>query len=141
MPELAPMLVKLGVLADYANITREGKLNILGIFDVIKAPAFPFALPIFYVVVSYEFSASESKTTKNIEIVLCNADGIELLSMPQQLHIDHPDNKGNVLTTNQIAGIIGLPFKEPGDYAFNILVNGDLKKTVSFKVNDVKSKQ
>jgi hypothetical protein len=141
MPKLAPMLVKLGVLADYANITREGKLNILGIFDVINAPAFPFALPIFYVVVSYEFSASELKTAKNTEIVLCDEDGKELVRMPQQLHIERPDSKGNILTTNQIAGIVGFPFREPGNFVFDILVNGDLKKSISFRVNDARPKQ
>ena len=36
------MLVKLAVLADYANVTSDGKLNILGIFDrmnVLNLPA------------------------------------------------------------------------------------------------------
>jgi len=38
------MRVKLAVLADYASITREGKLNILGIFDEINPQQLPATL-------------------------------------------------------------------------------------------------
>jgi hypothetical protein len=132
------MDVNFAVLADYANITQEGKLNILGIFDIINAPAFPFALPIFYVVVSYASTAAEFGTTKKAEIVLCDEDGNELLRLPQDLQIIRPTRTGTVATTNQIAGIVGLPFQKSGDYQFEISVNGDTKRTISLRINDIK---
>ena len=87
MPKLGAMDVKFAVLADYASITREGKLNILGIFDVVNARGFPFALPLFHLVASYESGAAEFRSDKNIEIVLCDEDGAELLRLVQPLKV------------------------------------------------------
>ena len=135
-----PMKVKFAVLADYANITREGKLNVLGIFDVINAPSFPVVLPPFYVVVSYEADAAEFGSQKNIEIVLCDDDGNALLRMKQVLQVVRPNRTGVPFTQNQIAGIIGFPFKKSGGYQFDILVNGEPKEQISLRVDEVKPK-
>lgn len=140
MPKLGVMEVKFAVLADYANITREGKLNVLGIFDVVNTPTFPVILPAFYVVVSYEAGAAEFDHDKNIEIVLCDEDGARLFSAKQVLHIIRPSKAGTLFMTNQIAGFVGFPFKQPGQYQFDILVNDESKKTISLRVNEVRPK-
>jgi len=133
------MEVKFAALADYANITREGKLNVLGIFDVINTSNFPVRLPTFYVVVSYAAGAAEFGSDKDVEIVLCDEDGNDLFRAKQVLHVTRPKRSGTLFTTNQIAGIVGFPFKKPGDYQFSILVNNEEKKTLSLLVNEVKS--
>src|SRR5215217_3944288 len=48
------MEVKLAVLADYANVSQDGKLNIMGIFQEINAPSLPFPLPQMFLVVPFE---------------------------------------------------------------------------------------
>ncbi len=131
------MEVKFAVLADYASITREGKLNVLGIFDTINAPTLPMGLPLFYVVVSYEAGAAEFDSIKNVEIVLCDEDGNRILGMNQELKIARPQVKGTMVTANQIAGIVGCQFNKTGSYQFDILVNGDSKKTISLRVNQI----
>lgn len=141
MSKLGTMEVKFAVLADYANITREGKLNVLGIFDVINAQTFPVALPAFYVVVSYEAGAAEFGTEKNIEIVLCDEDGNALLRTRQVLRVVRPNRTGVLFTTNQIAGIVAFPFNQAGSYRFDILVNGESKKELLLQINEVKAKQ
>lgn len=140
MPKLETMEVKFAILADYANITREGKLNVLGIFDVVNTPTFPVVLPAFYVVVSYEAGAAEFDSDKNIEIVLCDEDGTALFRAKQVLRVTRPSKAGTLFMTNQIAGIVGFPFKQPGQYQFSILVNNESKKTISLRVNEVKPK-
>jgi hypothetical protein len=132
-----PMEVKFAVLADHASITREGKLNVLGIFDVINTPTLPVSLPLFYVVVSYEAGAAEFDSTKHVEIVLCDEDGNRLLRLPQELKVVRPKVSGMMVTANQIAGIVGCQFSKTGNYQFDILVNGDSKKTISLRVNQV----
>jgi hypothetical protein len=139
--KLGTMEVKFAVLADYANVTREGKLNLLGIFDVINTSKFPVILPTFYVVVSYAAGAAEFGSDKDVEIVVCDEDGNHLFRAKQVLHITRPDRSGALFMTNQIAGIVGFPFKKSGDYQFSILVNGEEKKTLSLRVNEVKPKQ
>ena len=131
------MEVKFAVLADHASITREGKLNVLGIFDVINAPTLPMSLPLFFVVVSYEASAAEFDSTKRTEIVLCDEDGNRLLRLPQELKVTRPQISGTMVTTNQIAGIVGCKFSKTGNYQFDILVNGDSKKTIPLRVNQL----
>ena len=39
------MEVKVALLADGANVSREGKLNLLGIFDTLFARSFPTTHP------------------------------------------------------------------------------------------------
>jgi hypothetical protein len=39
------MYVAFALLADAANVALDGKLNILGVFDVVRAAAFPTVLP------------------------------------------------------------------------------------------------
>ena len=131
------MDIKFAVLADHASITREGKLNILGVFDALNVTAFPVSLPLFYVVISYEAGAAEFDSTKKTEIVLCDEDGNELLKYQQELKVMRPQIKGIKATTNQIAGIIGFQFKIAGSYQFDILVNGESKKQISLRVNEL----
>ena len=51
------MRVSLALLADYSNVSREGKLNILGIFDTIYAPRFPTTHAHLQLVVRFEAEA------------------------------------------------------------------------------------
>lgn len=50
------MEVSLALLADYANVTREGKLNLLGLFDRIDARAVPWVHPQMQLVLQNERS-------------------------------------------------------------------------------------
>ena len=53
------MRVTLAVLADYANISQEGKLNILGIFDRIAVAEVPTSLPQMHFIMRLEAHAAE----------------------------------------------------------------------------------
>ena len=53
------MKVNLALLADGANVSREGKLNILGIFDTIHAGKFPVVHAQMRLVVRLEASSAE----------------------------------------------------------------------------------
>jgi len=129
------MNVKFALIADYASISREGKLSVSGIFDTINPPVLPFPLPIFYVVVSFEAGAAEYNTKKNVEIVLSDEDGNSLMKLPNELKIGRPQRGGDMVTANQIAAIAGFPFKKEGTYQFAILVNGETKTTVPLTIN------
>jgi hypothetical protein len=69
------MKITLAVLADYANITREGKLNILGIFDAINTQDFPVTHPQMQLVMRFEADVSEAGKAKKLEIKLMDDDG------------------------------------------------------------------
>lgn len=131
------MDVKLAVLADFASITREGKLNILGIFDEINSTQLPVSLPIFYIVVSYEAGPAEFEAEKATQIVLTDADGNVMMKLEQKLTVSRAPRPGSRSTMNQIGGVVGLSFPKAGDYQFAILVDGREEKAIGLRVNQM----
>lgn len=129
------MEVKLAVLADFASIAINGKLNIMGIFDEVNPAQLPFALPIFYVVTSFGTHASEFDAQKTIETVLNDEDGAVLARLSQEIIIPRPGRPGMRGTVNKVHGLVGLPFKHPGDYEFAILENGRPIGHIQLRVN------
>ena len=69
------MDVTLAVLADYANVSQDGKLNIMGIFQEVNPPLLPFTLPQMYLVLSLTAGPAEFNTTRDIRIPRCTATG------------------------------------------------------------------
>jgi hypothetical protein len=129
------MEAKLAVLADFASISREGKLNIMGIFDEINPPSFPFALPIFYVVVSYSAGATEFETDKTLQIALQTEDGRILLRLEQAIHVPRPARAGIRGTVNQVHALAGLPFEAHGSYEFVLSVDGHPEGSIPLRIN------
>ena len=130
------MEVKLAVLADYASITQEGKLNILGIFDEINTRELPARLPIFYVVVSYRTTASEFGKTKVVEVALQDADGNVSVRIQQSVEIPRPARPGMRGTVNQVHGLAMLPWPRTGQYEFSISVDGHPIGQIPIVVNE-----
>lgn len=128
------MEIPLALLADYANVTAEGKLNIMGIFDSILVPGkFPVTHVQMRLIFRLRISVAERGQTKTLEIKLVDSDGKSLLSLtaplqiPQNLPLQQPD-------IPQILELNNLVLPKQGDYAFHILVNGEDKTRVPFKV-------
>ncbi|HKZ51089.1 MAG TPA: hypothetical protein VJ256_04960 [Dehalococcoidia bacterium] len=129
------MEIKLKLLADYANTTPEGKLNIMGVFDIINPPMLPYHHPQMYLVISYDASSTEAGQDKNARVVLLDADGRQMLALEQQIRVSQPERPGMRVQLNQIVGLAGVRFAKAGDYQFSILVSGEEKGTVPFHVN------
>lgn len=125
------------VLADYVNVTADGKLNIMGIFDVIRAPSFPVIHPTMRLVLRLQGSPSERGSIKSIEIKMLDADGKQLLEIATTLSI--PEAAPLNPDFPQIIELNGIPFMHPGAYSFSILVNGEEKATVPFTVVPVET--
>ena len=127
------MKITLAILADYANITREGKLNILGIFDVIHAQDFPVVHPQMQLVMRFEADISEAGKTKKVEIQLMDEDGKRLFVLDGQFTLGQ-GRPGEVMGSNQILTFNMLKFENAGHYEFKILINDELKAEVPLKV-------
>jgi hypothetical protein len=129
--------VTLAVLADYANVSQDGKLNIMGIFQEINAPSLPFPLPQMYLVASFEAGSAEFDSQKHIRIALLDNDGDEMLALEGGVQVPRPPRPGSRAYINQVIGLQGITFERPGGYAFAILVGGEQKADVSLHVNDL----
>ena len=75
------MQVKFALLADYAIISRDGKLSVLGIFDEINLATIPGVMPTpMNLVVSITGEASEVGNSFDLELLLWDQDGNELFA-------------------------------------------------------------
>lgn len=127
------MEVPLALLADYANVTKDGKLNVMGIFTKVLATAFPTLLPKVQLVMTFEAGPAEKGTSKRFEVKLLDQDGGVRLNLSADMLVPN-DPLPLTVTINQIIEINNLPFTAPGSYSFDILVNGETKKRLPFTV-------
>jgi len=130
------MDVGFAVLADYASLSQEGKLNVLGIFGEINPPQLPFALPMMYLVLAYEAGVAEIGTDKIVRIVLLDSDGKQLLGLEQTNKVPQAKRPGSRVSVNHLIGLAGIRFDHAGDYAFSVLIGGEEKKSVPLRVNE-----
>ena len=127
------MQATLGLLADYANVTREGKLNIMGIFDRIVVPSFPGRHPQMQLVLRMEAAFTERDRPHKVEVRFHQPEGSALFEISAELVVGGGD-PGEAATANQILTLGNLPLPKEGVYFFAIVVDGDLKLQIPLKV-------
>lgn len=129
------MEVKIFLTADYANIDRSGKINILGVFTQIHARTLPLMLPQMHVIVQLAFDWSESKQHRVMFIRLFDPDGHELATIPNEF--DVPDAKyGQTVQVNALAGIQNFTFTKIGGYEFKLFMGDNYVTSVGVDVKD-----
>lgn len=128
----------LSVAADYANVSSDGKLNIMGIFQELNPPTLPFQLPQMYLVVSWNAVPPEFGSQKDCRVIIMGPDETEndQLTLDYQLIVPEPRRPGAHAIFHQILGIGGLPIGKSGPHAVYILVGGETKATVPLYVNE-----
>ena len=127
------MEVTLAVVADYANISQEGKLNIMGIFDTIQAERLPVVHPTMKLVTTFEFSRAEEGYKHPFEVRLIDADGKRLLSLNGAIN-PKGGNPGQPIKANSILSLNNIKFERAGSYAFVIMVDDEAKRSVRLNV-------
>src|SRR3990170_3348345 len=115
------MEVSFALLADAANVSREGKLNVLGAFDRIYGSKFPLTWPRMVLVTRFVASAAEFGTEKSVEIVTLDADGKRLGQATGKMTLPQ-GQAGRLLKINHVLPMT-LTFPGPGEYSIEILVN------------------
>lgn len=126
------MQVKLALLADYANVTAEGKLNILGIFDRIRVQDLPVVHPQMHLILRLEAHSAERGRSHPVEIRLHDPDGQTVFEVRGEVVPHGPT--GQTIATNQILTLNNLQLMKTGGYTFVVLVNNDLKSEVPLEV-------
>lgn len=120
-----PMNVVFAVLADSANISQEGKLNILGNFANISATKFPTRHPQMQLVLRMEASPAEVGAEKNIEVTMIDADGERIASFKGEFTVPEPKVAGEMVQMQTIIGLRDTVFPKAGRYAIHVLINGN----------------
>lgn len=128
------MRVTLAVLADYANISQEGKLNILGIFDRVQVGELPASLPQMHLVLRLDAHAAERDRAHAVEIRLHDPDGQPVFEIKGEV-TPRGGQPGLPVITNQILGLNNLRLKTTGGFNFVVFVDNDLKAEVPLIVD------
>jgi hypothetical protein len=120
------MKIDLFLTADYANITGDGKLNVMGIFREIHASTFPARHSSMHLVLRLTAELGEYGVTRDLFIKLLTADGSEVMSFSGKINV--PMGKGGIIPqVNVIIELKDLVFPQPGSYQFIVLVDKDYK--------------
>jgi hypothetical protein len=129
------MNVRLAVLADYANVTGDGKLNILGIFDRINLLQIPAVHPQMHLVLRIEAHPGELNRTYAVEIRLQDPAGAIIFEVKGE--IVPRGEPGQIVSTNQILTLNNLQLEKIGEYTFVVMVNNEVKTQIPLAVEFV----
>jgi hypothetical protein len=130
------MQVKLALLADSANISREGKLNILGVFDTIYTRQFPTKHPHMQLVMRFEASPEEAGRRCQVEVQLVTQDGRVVFRVPGSVDLVRRE-LGEMVGVDHILALANISFEEPGRYTFRIAVDGVVAASVPLRVESM----
>lgn len=129
--------IGLSAIADAANISQEGKLNITGIFNNINATSFPAVHPSMVLVFVIEGERSEAQTEHALKVDLIDEDGNLLIPSIEgnMKFADIPP--GERIHAPQILHMVNVQFKHQGHHEFKIIINGEVRASVPIAVTSI----
>ena len=130
------MKLALLLIADYANLTRDGKLNVMGIFREINAVQFPARHSSMHLVAKLLPELGEYGDKRDLAVKLLDPDGKELMNISGEIEVPQPQ-QGYPPEVNVILELKDVVFPQPGPYSFVILVDKDHKGSLPIYVNKI----
>ena len=116
------MHVAFALFADAANLSQEGKLNILGVFDALHAASFPAVHPRVHLVVRLKAQAGDVGTHR-LGLQVTGPGGATLLGHEAQMNIQ-PLPTGVSDVDIPLVQAFDLPLERPGPHAVLLLLDG-----------------
>jgi hypothetical protein len=111
-------------LADEANLSQEGKLNVLGVFDRLAASAFPVVHPRMVFAFRVHAEYGDGGGTFTVRVRLVDEDGgVHFQAEGEIVAPEVPPGEFSV--ANQLFTLVGVQFAHPGVYKFLVHL-GDL---------------
>jgi hypothetical protein len=124
------------LLADAADVAQ-GKLYVMGgAFDTIHVANFPATHPALAVVLRLLLGPMDLDRKHSLQILLLNADAKHIASADGELFV--PKAAGSPAGWKQAVILplrfLNVPFREPGHYSIEILVDGHMAKAIPLRV-------
>src|SRR5687768_12902701 len=117
------MKILMAFLADEANVSQDGKLNVLGVFDRISAGSFPVMHP--RMVFAFRVFMDSTDSGRGFPVA------VRLLSESNELLFEATGEigaptiaPGDFATANQLFGLVGLQFPHEGVFRFVVNIGG-----------------
>lgn len=118
------MKIPMAFLADEANVSQEGKLNVMGVFDRIAGASFPVMHPRMVYAFRIQSEYLDSGRGFTVRVRLLDEDGGTLFEANGEI-VAPRVAPGDFATANQLFSLVGIQFPRPGTYKF-VLNVGDL---------------
>jgi hypothetical protein len=123
------MEVRFALIADAANISREGKLNILGEFNAVHAAQYPYRHPVICYIASIEIINEDRGHRFEIELRYTDEDGRAIAPpIAFQIGVAGPDVPGGIESHSLILPINNLTVPRTGKYCFDLWCDGVMVK-------------
>jgi hypothetical protein len=117
------MYISFALFADAANLSQEGKLNILGVFDAVQVGDFPTVHPRTTLVLRLKAEAADVGTHR-LGLRWLSPDGDELWSTEGEINVGGPPDASGEVDLPLIAAL-DLPLDEAGEYSMEIELDGE----------------
>jgi hypothetical protein len=125
--------ISFAVFADAANLSQEGKLNVLGIFDALHVSAFPSMHPRAHFVVRVKGSPADSGTHQ-LTFRWVNPRDAELWTSSGELAVEAGPTAALEMDLPIIA-VVDLPLDAAGQYTMRVELDGEPVARTSVFVN------
>lgn len=126
------MHVSFAVFADAANLSQEGKLNILGVFDALQVQSLPAVHPRAALVVHLKGSSGDTGT-HTVSFRWLSPSGQELWNSTGNLDVGTPPPGVTEMDLPLIAQL-DLPMDAAGAYSMAIAIDGKHTMDVGVQV-------
>jgi hypothetical protein len=127
-------------VADEANVSQEGKLNVLGIFDRIAGVAFPVVHPRMVFAFRVQAGYEDAARVYPLRVRLMDEDGGVLFEANGEIGAPEVP-PGEFATANQVFTLVGTGFPRPGSYKFVVNLGDLAPHETPFAVVEVKSEE
>ncbi|HEX3867560.1 MAG TPA: hypothetical protein VHV78_12445 [Gemmatimonadaceae bacterium] len=117
------MYVAFALFADAANLSQEGKLNVLGVFDALHVAAVPAVHPRAHLIVHLKGTASDTGS-HTVGFRWLNPSGQELWSSTGGLNVGSPP-PGIAEMDLPLIAQLDLPIDAAGAYTMAIAIDGN----------------
>ncbi len=126
------MHVSFALFADAANLSQEGKLNVLGVFDAVQVGALPAVHPRANLVVRLKGSRLDIGK-HSVTLKWINPAGVELWNSIGEIEVATPPPTVSEMDFPLIASI-DLPLDKSGAYVMQIVLDNQPRADVQLQV-------
>jgi hypothetical protein len=126
------MHVSFALFADAANLSQEGKLNVLGVFDALQVATLPAVHPRAHLVVHLKGNSLDVGS-HTVALRWLNPSGQELWSSSGELNVGAPP-AGIVEMDLPLIAQIDLPMDAAGAYVMSVSIDGDQASEIPVQV-------
>ena len=132
---LRDMQVAFALFADAANLSQEGKLNVLGVFDALQVGSVPAVHPRAHLVVHLKGTPTDVGR-HSVTLRWVNPQGSELWTSTGELNVGQPPSGVTEMDLPLIAQI-DLPIDTAGSYRMTISLDDNQRSEVLVQVRTI----